>query len=201
LQQKAEGSQMNTIVAAEPDFTVDSILDTFTTTGSTFPREAMQWALGHWEDTAPRLLSLLQAYVSDEDQSEPTEAILFFALHLLAEKRETRAFPALCHLLRDPEQPEFVLGDAVTTTLTGIIINTFDGDVDALRSVIEGPDADVFVRSAALDALSYLAQTGCAPAVDMRSIYGACSKPCGRDRPASSGRVGPLSSHGWVTPR
>jgi len=160
---------MDTIVAAEPVLTIEGVLETFATTGSRFPRDAMQWVLDNWEIAAPSLLALLHAYANGEDVSERTEGILFFALHLFADRRETRAFPALCHLLRDPEQPELVLGDGVTTTLSGIIISTFDGDANELKSVIEAPSADEYVRSAALDALSYLAHTGRAPAVDMRA--------------------------------
>ena len=36
-------------------------------------------------------------------------AALFFVLHLLGEKAETRAFPGLCRLLRDAEAADLVL--------------------------------------------------------------------------------------------
>ncbi len=160
---------MDAIIAAEPAMTMEEVLDTFATTGSRLPREAIQWALDNWDIAAPRFLALLEGAANGEDGSERTDDVLFFALHLLAEKQETRAFPALCRLLRDPEKPDQVLGDAITETLTGIMISTFNGDADALKSVIETPGADEFVRSSALDALSYLAHAALAPAVDMRA--------------------------------
>ncbi len=41
-----------------------------------------------------------------------------------------------------------MLGDGVTTILKRIMIGTYDGDLDALRGVIEAADADEFVRAA-----------------------------------------------------
>jgi hypothetical protein len=159
---------MDTVIAAVPAITIEEVLDTLATTRSRLPREAIEWALDNWEVAAPDFLALLEGTASGEEESERTEAILFFALHLFAEKRETRAFPALCRLLQDPETPDLLLGDAITETLTGIIISTFNGDADALKSVIEAPCADEFVRGSALNALSYLAHSGVVPAVDVR---------------------------------
>ncbi len=160
---------MDTMMAMDPTMTIDEALNTLAVTGGRLPREAILWALDNWEIAAPRFLELLARAANGEDESERTEAILFFALHLLAEKRGKRAFPALCRMLLDPETPHSVLGDATTETLTGIIISTFNGDADALKSIIEAPHADEFVRSSALDALSYLAHAGVVPAVDMRA--------------------------------
>jgi len=71
--------------------------------------------------------------------------------------------------MHDRERLEGILGDGITTTLCGIVINTFDGDLTALRTVIEARDADEFVRSAALEALTYLVHAGAIPTLDMRS--------------------------------
>jgi uncharacterized protein len=133
------------------------------------PRSAMRWALDNWEIAGPRFLALLEAYVEGADRSERTEGILFFALHLFGEKRETAAFPNLCRLMRDCDGIENVLGDGTTETLKGIVISTFDGDVTALTGVIEAVEADEFVRDAALMAMAYLAHTGQLPGEDMRS--------------------------------
>lgn len=46
---------MDTMIGVEPEETIERLLDTFATTGSTLPREAMRWALDNWEIAAPRL--------------------------------------------------------------------------------------------------------------------------------------------------
>ena len=72
-------------------------------------------------------------------------------------------FPLLCRLAQDGEAIEAVLGDGVTTTLTQILISTYDGDLDALKGVIEAAEADEDVRAEALQALAYLTATGRIP--------------------------------------
>src|SRR5262249_44588006 len=85
---------------------------------------------------------------------------LFFIIHLLAEKREARAFPALCLLAEDRELCEAVLGDAITETLKGVLISTWDGDADRLKHLIEADIADEYVRAAPLHALADLTRKG-----------------------------------------
>jgi len=55
------------------------------------------------------------------------------------------------------------LGDGTTTTFKRILISTYDGDLSALRGVIESPEADEFVRAGALEVLAYLTATGRIP--------------------------------------
>lgn len=136
------------------------------------PEASMQWALDNWDQAAPRLLRMLEDYVSGADTSDGTINALFLGIHLLAEKREARAFPALCALLVDPVRAEEILGDAITENLSGILISTFDGDRLALRRVIEAPDAEPFVRHAALEAMAYLTRTGRIPDDETRAYLG-----------------------------
>jgi hypothetical protein len=133
------------------------------------PQSAIQWVLDHWDVTGPRLVALLDAYASGADRSEQTERTLFFALHVLAEKAEGAAFGPLCRLLLDAEAADLILGDAITTTLRGILISTYDGKLAALQAVIEAEEANDFVREGALLALAYLVRTGRVPEAKMRA--------------------------------
>ena len=49
-------------------------------------------------------------------------------------------FPLLCRLAQDGEALEAALGDGVTITLTPILISTYDGDLDALKGLIEAAE-------------------------------------------------------------
>lgn len=149
--------------------TIDDVIRDFATTGSTLPRGSVQWGLDHWDEAGPAFIGLLERYASGEDRSEDSREALFFAVHLLAEKAEARAFQPLCRLMRDAEACEGVLGDAITETLEGVVISTYDGDITLLKEVIEDPDADEFVRDAALGAMAYLARTGRTAESEMRS--------------------------------
>ncbi len=94
---------------------------------------------------------------------------LFFIVHLLGEKRETTAFPLLRRLLNDRGPSRAVLGDAITETLRGIIISTYNGDTTALKEIIESVAADEFARRAALEAMAYVTRRGLIADDEMRA--------------------------------
>ena len=139
---------------------IENALRALATAGHDLPRGAMHWALDHWDEAAPGMLAVLERFADGTDRSDDAANAVFFILHLAGERRETRAFAPLCRLARDGDAIERVLGDGVTTTLKRIIAATYDGDLDALKSVIEAPGADEFVRAGALEALAYLAAIG-----------------------------------------
>ena len=142
---------------------LETAIQAFARAGHDLPREAMQWTLDHWEEVAPDLLGMLERLVSGADRSDETTSAAFFILPLAGEKQDRRVFPLLCRLALDGEALEAVLGDGVTTTLTQILISTYDGDLDALKGVIEAAEADEDVRAEALQALAYLTATGRIP--------------------------------------
>ena len=109
---------------------VETAIRAFASAGHDLPREAMRWALDHWDEAAPGLLGMLERFADGADRSEEAAGAVFFILHLAGERRETRAFAPLCRLAKDAEAIEAVLGDGVTTTLSRILISTYDGDLD-----------------------------------------------------------------------
>ena len=139
---------------------VESAIRAFAGAGHDLPREAMRWALDHWDEAAPGLLGVLERYADGTDRSEDAAGAAFFVLHLAGERRETRAFAPLCRLATEADVLETVMGDGVTTTLKRILISTYDGDLEALKGVIEAEQADEYARAGALAVLAYLAATG-----------------------------------------
>src|SRR3954471_17620599 len=139
---------------------IETAIQAFASAGNDLPQEAAEWSLDHWEEAAPGLLGVLERFASGAERSDEAASAVFFILHLAGEKQDTRAFPLLCRLALDGEALEAVLGDGVTTTLTQILISTYDGDLDALKGVIEAAEADEDVRAEALQALAYLTATG-----------------------------------------
>jgi uncharacterized protein len=144
---------------------MEGILHALSRAGNDLPREAMRQALQDWDEAAPPLLALLDAYAEGRDRSKDAAAAVFFILHLAAQAREKRAFPALCRLAMDAEALEQTLGDGTTETLARLLIGTYDGDLDRLKAMIEQEAADEFVRAAAFDALTWLTATDAVPRV------------------------------------
>src|SRR4051794_38330509 len=142
---------------------VETAIQAFASAGNDLPREAMQWALDHWDEAAPELLSVVERYTSGAERSDETASAVFFILHLAGEKQDTRVFSLLCRLAQDGEALEAALGDTTTTTLKQILISTYDGNLDTLKELMEAAEADEFVRADALEALAYLTATGRIP--------------------------------------
>src|SRR3954469_12785137 len=138
---------------------LETAIQAFGSAGHDLPREAMQWALDHWDEASPGLLSMLERYTSGADRSRDAARAVFFILDLAGERQDTRVFPLLCRLAQDGEAIEAVLGDGITTTLKRILISTYDGDLDTLKGLIEAAEADEFVRAGALEVLAYLTAT------------------------------------------
>lgn len=145
------------------------IIQTFMRCGDALPVKAIQWCRDNWDAAAPTLLRLLNRYAGSENRTRGDADALFFILHLCAERRETRAFASLCRLALDRKQIDRVLSDAVTQTLGGMFIGTYDGDPAPLKAVIETSDGDDMVRAIALEALAYLTAEGRFPMTDMEA--------------------------------
>ena len=147
-----------TMASAEA-MTLDEVLTTLAGAGP-LPREAMEWALDHWDQAGPRFTAMLDAYARGEDRTKDLELSLFPIIHMQAEMQDSTAFDPLCRLLRDAEAAEMVLGDAITETLRRVLVSTYDDSLPTLASVVEAESTDSFVREAAMLAMAYLTRTG-----------------------------------------
>lgn len=139
---------------------IDDLVHKLSAPDGQFPRAAMRWALDHWDLAGPRLVDLLEGWVDGRNCDEEAERALFYAVHLLGERGETRAYPPLCLLLLDGLSADELLGEALSETIRDILIATFDGDDGPLRQVVEARSADELARVAAIEALVHLAATG-----------------------------------------
>ena len=81
---------------------VEIAIRTLASAGHDLPREAMRWALNHWDGVAPDLLGVLERFADGTDRSEEAVGAAFFILHLAAERRETRAFAPCAGCSRTP---------------------------------------------------------------------------------------------------
>jgi uncharacterized protein len=138
----------------------DEIIDAFASAGKELPVAAMLWCRDEWDTVAPALLGVLARYEDGSDRSDTAGDALFFILHMMGDRGETRAFAPLCRLAHDREAIEAVLGDGITESLSGILIRIYDGDPGHLTALVEDPGADEYVRAEALEAMGFLAAAG-----------------------------------------
>jgi len=87
--------------------------------------------------------------------------IHLYAMYLLAQFRETRAYPLLVQMFSAPgELPFDLAGDTVTEGLDSILASVSDGDMTGMASLVENERANEYVRSAALKGLVTLVACG-----------------------------------------
>jgi hypothetical protein len=144
----------------EAMLTTEAILDAFATANGVLPRTALRQAATRWQEVGPTLLALLQAHADGIGRSERTEAILFFGIYLMAQVRETRAFPLLCAIAADGQRLRRLIEDGLTEDLPGILARVYDGDPAPLLMLIETTNADEYARDAALETLAWLTAAG-----------------------------------------
>lgn len=131
------------------------------------PKEALSEAIQQREDVTPFLLDALDtAYEKvqtegDEVCDDPAYDLSYYAIFLLAQFREQRAFPKLLQMLTlDEEAQDIVLGDSITEVMPHALYSTYNGDLAAVQVVITDKKLDPFARDAALRMMGGLIEDG-----------------------------------------
>jgi Protein of unknown function (DUF1186)/SEC-C motif len=142
---------------------VQEILSRLERTEGDFPKASLQEAVAHREDIIPPLLEVLETVARDPVPfaSDGGRVIHIYAMYLLAQFREVRAYPLLVQIFSVPGELAFDLaGDVVTDDLGRILASVSDGDMSGMTALVENEQANEFVRSAALDGLATLVACG-----------------------------------------
>ena len=131
-----------------------------------FPRKAMQAAIEQREAILPELLRVIEAVAENpQDYANRKDyQVHFFALYLLAQFREKRAYPAIVKMFSAPGEIPFELaGDTSTTSLSRILASVYDGNASCLKGMVENEQVNEFVRASAIDTFLVLENTGQMP--------------------------------------
>jgi hypothetical protein len=84
-----------------------------------------------------------------------------YAMFLLAQFRETRAYPLVVRFASLPgDLLDSLCGDFITEDLGRVLASVCGGDIEGIQSVIENEEADEWVRGAALGSLVTLVAVG-----------------------------------------
>lgn len=126
-----------------------------------FPRTALERAIEQKESITPHLLDALR-FARQHVEALPEGYWLHtWAMFLLAQFRETRAYALVIDLLDLPgEQLEELHGDGLTEDMNRILASVCGGDPGLIERLAEKPEADQYARDAALGALVTLVATG-----------------------------------------
>ena len=132
------------------------------------PKEALKEAIKHKEEITPKLLEMLEYTKNNLEKIYYEEDEFFgyiYAIFLLAEFKETKAFPYLIDLInRDEDENEdivdYIIGDDYPEYLPRLLASTYNGDDKALFDIIENNALNEFVRSSVLQTFAILYLNG-----------------------------------------
>jgi len=143
---------------------VDEIISALESYTGRFPRKAVEEAIAKKDQLIPELLNALEKATHDGGRSildAESYHLHMYAVYLLAQFREERAYPLIVDLVSLPgEVPFDLFGDLITEDLGRILASLACGDDSLIRQLIENPDLNEYVRSAALEALLVLVACG-----------------------------------------
>jgi hypothetical protein len=136
---------------------VEEILEEFYRIDGFLAQKAIEEAVRQQEEITPHLLEILRDTIDDPEERGDGEESHLYALYLLAQFKETQAYPLVVELASLPDDVvEFLLGDIVTEDLPAILASVSGGDISGIQELIEDEELNEWVRSSAIEALETL---------------------------------------------
>jgi len=127
-----------------------------------FPAAALREVQANRLEYIPELLDSLDYAYNHPDELQESDGNYYYlhvyAMYLLAEFREKRAFSRLVRLLTLPEDDiDAILGENLTEGFPQLLLSTYDNEnIQLLFDVIENPELFDFARNAAVSAYRLL---------------------------------------------
>ncbi|MGA2711913.1 MAG: DUF1186 domain-containing protein [Bryobacteraceae bacterium] len=139
------------------------ILHQFERATGKFAVAAVEAAVARREEVTPELLRVLEETVDRAEQLDAKGDYMahLYAMFLLAQFRETRAYPLVVRFASLPgDLLDSLCGDFITEDLGQILASVCGGDLAGIQSLIENEATDEWVRGAALSSLVTLVAAG-----------------------------------------
>jgi hypothetical protein len=144
---------------------IDEIIEQLEWFSGRFEREAVDAAIARRDEIIPELLLVLEE-IADPEMAAGLDAdgdymAHLYAMFLLAQFRETRAYPIMLRIaLLHGDLLDSLFGDCITEDFGRVFASVCGGDLAGIQSLIENPAVDEWVRGAALAALVTLVAAG-----------------------------------------
>lgn len=142
---------------------LEEILSELENNTGTFPRLALERAIEEREAITPVLLATLEECKNNLEEFFDKDAYMLhiYALNLLAQFRETKAYPLIIEFFSIPgDMPSDITGDVVTEDLARILASVYDGNIEPIKQLIENTELNEYVRDAAIQSLVVLMLQG-----------------------------------------
>lgn len=134
------------------DLSVEEIMEILIYDDGIFPRHALRQAVEKKDEITQHLLNVLERAADDpEDFLEAEDNSHIYAMFLLAQFREKRAYPLIIKLVSHrAELVDALLGDIPTEDLANVIASVSLGDTSLIAELAANKEAEEFARAAAI---------------------------------------------------
>jgi len=153
---------------------IDDILGELSRNRGYFPVEAVRAAIEMRDEITPRLRQAIKdaSLHVREPRDDGAYFLPLYSLYLLAQFREQSTYPLIIELCRLPRETlDDLLGDTITEGLPRLIASVCDGNVAPIKSVVEDPSVDEYVRGSAIRSLAVLVHMGMLPRSDVIAYF------------------------------
>lgn len=154
--------------------TIPEIMAELTACSGKFPRAALEEAIAQRAAITPELLRLLEDDTANLAEMAHKDWYLghLYAMFLLAQFREARAYPLLVNFLSaDQQLVDLALGDVLTENVDQLLASVCHGDTSLMKGLIENPQINEYVRAAGVDALVILVREKAIPRAEVIAYF------------------------------
>lgn len=120
-------------------------------------------AVANQQKVIPELLKSVEQATQQKEQylEQKDYSAFIFSIYLLAQFKESRAYPLLIDFLSTPNERVLELtGNMFIEDVGRIIASVSGGDISLIQQLIENPNANELIRTVGLEALMVLVKNG-----------------------------------------
>ena len=133
---------------------VESIAEKLKYFSRPFPQKIVEAAIQCKTEITPTLLEFLNYAYQNHKTLDPNYMGHLYALFILAEFKETKAFEVALRILELPEASlDILIGDSLTEDYPNILASLYNGNLESIKRIIENPNTYLFARDTAIRSL------------------------------------------------
>lgn len=122
-----------------------------------FPEEPFRIISENRELAIPYLNAAIEKAAVEGDELDDGYQLAFYALHLLGQFQERESFSKIMELVSLPSETlDDIIGDAVTSSLSDILYNTYNGDLVLLQKAVTDQEINEYARGSILKVMGQL---------------------------------------------
>lgn len=161
---------------APEEFTITEILESFKIFDGVYKREQIDAAINLKDEITPHLIKVLENVLANPEKYAENEDLYdqIYAVMLLGHFKEVKAHKVIVDLFSLPgDLTDQIFGDIKTSNLPVILLNTCDGSVELIKSIIFNREANDYCRASACNALAYTVFKGYVSRESVIEFFGA----------------------------